>query len=396
MSSARLRTVEAAHDGGDATLVLYSKLAFYPVHWLALEEVVRRFRVRAVVLAAAPPELTSLHRQLGTAGPDRETGLPIEVRHMPTGSRRVRLAWLAQQLRAIRPDTIWVQEEPIDPFLLEMLALYRFKRRPRIVTAVCENIFPPPPAAEHLARRLLWPRLDGLMAVATPSIEGIRAAGMPDSVPAWNLVAGALEPDGEIEPLEPPFERREGDFVVGYAGNLTDQKGWRVLLRALEILPHEFKLVIAGDGPQLSELQAAIAEPPLRERSFYLGLLPKERLWGFYRVIDCLVMPSVTTERSKEQFGGVLCDAMVMGVPIVGSSSGAIPEVMGQAGIVAPEGDDRALADALLRLRGDPDLRARLSSAGPSRFRSEFAVPAYAGKIANALGLPPRSLASSE
>jgi glycosyltransferase involved in cell wall biosynthesis len=381
-------------DGADATLVLYSKLAFYPVHWRALEELVRRYRARAVVLAAPAPELTAVHAALGTADPERVAGLPIEVRRMPTGSRRTRLSWLARQLRGIRPDVIWVQEEPIDPFLLEMLAIYRFRGRPRIVTGVCENIFPPPPRAERLARRLLWPRLDGLMAVATRSLEGIRAAGMPLSVPAWTLVGGALEPEGEVEPFPLPFEEGADDFVVGYVGNLTDQKGWKVLLRALECLPSEFRLVMAGDGPQRDELETMIAQPPLAGRAFHVGLLPKERLWGLYRRLDCVVMPSITTPLLEEQFGGVLCDAMVTGVPIVGSSSGGIPEVMGPAGLVVPEGDDGALAEALRRLRDDPDLRARLAAAGPPRFRSEFAVPAYADKIGTALGLPPRQLAS--
>src|SRR5688572_14660173 len=174
------------------TLVLYSRLAFYPVHWLALEQIVRRYDVGAVVLAAAPPaDLPTVHRAHGTADAGAASELPIEVRHVPRGSRAERLRWIAAQLRAVDPDVIWVQEEPIDPFLLEMLAIYRFRSRPRIVTAVCENIFPRPArAAERVARRLLWPRLDHLMTVAQPSLQGIREAGMPFSVPASTLVAG--------------------------------------------------------------------------------------------------------------------------------------------------------------------------------------------------------------
>ena len=377
-------------NGSDETLVLYSRLAFYPVHWLALEEIAARYHARAVVLAAPSPELPSVHRQLGTAEPGRAEGLPIEVREMPEGSRRARLAWLARELRRVRPDAVWVQEEPIDPFLLEILALYRFRKRPRIVTAVCENIFPPPSAPERLARRLLWPRLDGLIAVATASIEGIRAAAMPESVPARTLVAGALEPDGPVEPLALPFERAGGDFVVGFAGSLIERKGWRVLVGALERLPPQFRLLVAGDGPGLAELEALAASPGLAGRVFYAGLLPKERLWGFYRALDCLAVPSLTTERWKEQFGGVLADGMVMGLPIVGSSSGAIPEVLGPAGLVVPENDAPALADALRRLRDDLELRTGLAEAGPPRFRAEFAIPAYADKIAAALGLLPR------
>jgi glycosyltransferase involved in cell wall biosynthesis len=385
---------QAAAGDGDETLVLYSKLAFYPVHWRALEEIVRRYRVRAVVLAAPSPELSSVHQAHGTAGGDSATG--IEVRRMPRGSRRARLLWLARELLRARPDAVWVQEEPYDPFLLEILLLYRWSReRPRIVTAVCDNLFFRPRLLEEIAHRLLWPRLDGLLPVAAPSLEGIRLAGMPESVPAGRLVAGGLEPEGEVEPPALPFERGPDDFVVGYAGNLTEQKGWKVLLRALELLPSQVRLLVAGDGPQRAELEELLAAPSLQGRAHYVGLLPKHRLWGFYSTLDCLAVPSVTTPRLKEQSPSVIFDALACGVPVVGSTSGGIPDVLGPAGVLVQENDPHALADGLARLRADPELRARLAAAGRERFRTEFAIPAYADKIAGVLRLPPRPLASS-
>jgi glycosyltransferase involved in cell wall biosynthesis len=363
----------------DETLVLYSKLAFYPVHWRALEQIASRYVVRPVVLAPTAPELPSVHEAHGRADPVR-TGVEVEVRRMPDGSRSRRLVWLARQLREVAPDAIWVQEEPIDPFLLELLALYRFRRRPRIAVAVCENIFPRASAAERLARRAVWPRIDHLLAVATPSIDGIRVAGMPVSVPAASLVAGGLEPPAEVEPLSLPFSG--SDFVVGFAGRIVEEKGWRVLVRALAELPPEFKLAIAGDGPDLAELQAA-----LEGRCHDAGLLPKEELWRFYAALDCLVVPSLTTPRWKEQLGGTLLDGLAMGVPVVASASGGLPDALGDAGILVPEADAAALADALRRLRDDPALGARLAAVGRERFRREFAVPAYADKIARALAL---------
>ena len=374
-------------------LVLYSKLAFYPSHWLALEEIARRYRADAVVLAAPRPEVPSVHAAHGTPNP--APGLPIDVRHMPRGSRATRLGWLARELKRIDPDVIWVQENPTDPFLLEMLALYRFRQRPRIVSAVSATIFARPPALERAAQRLLWPRLDGVIAVATPSVEGIRAAGLPESVPTWSLVAGALEPAAEVVPRPLPFESGEHDFVAGFSGRLVEEKGWRVLIEALRRLPKEFRLVVAGDGPQVGEITRLADSAELRERLFFVGLLPKSELWGFYAALDCLVVPSLTAPRWMESFGGVLTDAMVMGLPIVGSSSGSIPEVMGAAGIVVPEGDVAALASALVELRADPELCVRLGDAGRKRFRAEFAIPRYADKIAAALGLEPLHLASA-
>jgi glycosyltransferase involved in cell wall biosynthesis len=362
------------------TLVLYSKLAFYPVHWLALEQIVAGHDVRAVVLAAPMPELPSVHAAQGTV---EDTG-EIEVRRMPAGSRRERLVWLARQLRDVRPDAVWVQEEPIDPFLLEMLMLYRLRSRPTIVASVCENVFPPSPSrAERLARRAAWPRLDRLIAVAQPSVDGIRAVGMPASVPADTLVAGSLEPPDRVEPMRLGFT--ESDFVVGFAGRVVEEKGRRVLAAALGRLPDDVKLAVAGDGPDLADLDQALGG-----RLYYAGLLPKDELWSFYAALDCLAVPSLTTPRWKEQLGQTILDGLAMGVPVVASRSGGIPDALGAAGLLVPEGDAQALADAIATLRDDAGLRARLAETGRERFRREFAIPAYAAKIAAALGLDPR------
>ncbi len=367
---------------GDETLVLYSRLAFYPVHWFALEELAARYRVRAVVLAAPAPQLASVHGAHGTAGQDGGAA-GIEVRRMPPGSRWERVAWLARQLRSLRPDAVWVQEEPIDPFLLEILALHRFRPRPRIVAAVCENIFPPPRnPVERALRRALWPRLDGLVAVAGPSLEGIRAAGMPSFVPARTLVAGGLEPPAQVERRLLPFA--PSAFVVGFVGRVVEEKGWRVLARALDTLPDEFRLAVAGDGPDLPALEAALGA-----RVHVAGLLPKQQLWGFYAALDCLAVPSLTRPRWKEQLGGTILDGLAMGLPVVASASGGIPDALGEAGLLVPEGDAAALAQALRRLRSDAGLRGRLAAAGRERFRREFAVRAYADKLAASLSLRP-------
>jgi len=366
-------------SGGKRKLVLYSRLAFYPVHWLALEEIVLRYAVEAFVLAAPEPELPSVHRAHGSARPADGA---IDVRSMPAGTRRERAAWLARQLRDIGPDAVWVQEEPIDPFLLETLALYRLRSRPRIVAAVCENIFPAPRSRlERLARRTLWPRLDRLIAVASSSVDGIRAAGMPRSVPADTLVAGGLAPDEAVEPMALPFP--DDTFVVGFAGRIVEEKGWRVLVEAVKSLPDDVRLAVAGDGADAAELEAALAG-----RVHMAGLLPKEELWSFAAALDCLAVPSLSRPRWKEQLGQTVLDGLAMGVPVVASSSGGLPDAVGDAGILVPEGDATALAEALRRLRDDPELRARLAAAGRERFRREFSIPAYADKIAAALELP--------
>ena len=92
-----------------------------------------------------------------------------------------------------------------------------------------------------------------------------------------------------------------------------------------------------------------------------------------------LVLPSITIPpQHREQFGRVLVEAMAAGVPVVGSDSGAIPDVIGDAGLVVPEGDLNALAAALERVLGDADLRASLIERGRQRVQRHFAWPIIA------------------
>ena len=82
--------------------------------------------------------------------------------------------------------------------------------------------------------------------------------------------------------------------------------------------------------------------------------------------LDALAVPSLTMPNWKEQFGRVIIEAMAAAVPVVGSDSGEIPRVIGDAGLVTPEGDAGALAEALQLLMDDEAERQRLALRGAS------------------------------
>ena len=108
-----------------------------------------------------------------------------------------------------------------------------------------------------------------------------------------------------------------------------------------------------------------------------------EDMPAFLKSLDVLVLPSVTIlPLHREQFGRVLVEAMAAGVPVVGSSSGAIPEVIGDAGLVVPERDPSALAAAIDRVLSEPSLRQALVERGRQRVQSHFAWPVVAEQTA--------------
>lgn len=138
---------------------------------------------------------------------------------------------------------------------------------------------------------------------------------------------------------------------MGYAGRLVPAKGVADLVEAVALAQKQLPLClsIAGDGPEagpLAELAGRKLLPGTWELHDPLGA---NRLADWYRSLDLLVLPSRTTPGWKEQFGRVLGEAMACAVPVVGSTSGFIPEfVTGTGGgAVYSEGDVAELAETI-------------------------------------------------
>jgi glycosyltransferase involved in cell wall biosynthesis len=368
-------------------------LALYPQHWAAFSCLCRECDVvEPTIVMPVPPTLPSVHRSLGWIPREQALAELPDLRLIAIEDRStLRQAWrVFHAVRLLDSDVVWVQEEPSSWLTLVVLLALRWRRRPRIVVAACENIFPRWSIAIDWLRRWLWRRVDMITAVADASIDGLHAAGFPRSVETATLVAGNFPPPANLGPMPLPFDRGGDRFIACFAGRVCEEKGIWPLLAALRALPDRFCLVIAGDGPLLPDLKRAAQEAALKGRIHLAGLLPKEELWRLYAASDCLVLPSLTTPTWKEQFGGVLADAMAIELPIVGSDSGAIPQVVGDAGIIFPESDATALAAAMSLLASDENLRQRLQTAGLDRFASRFDIDSYAAKLAAYRRLEPR------
>jgi glycosyltransferase involved in cell wall biosynthesis len=105
----------------------------------------------------------------------------------------------------------------------------------------------------------------------------------------------------------------------------------------------------------------------LTDRTRFEGATSYDEMPRYFRQIDILAVPTQTTSRIREQFGRVIVEGMACGVPVVGSTCGAIPEVIGDAGLVVPEGDEAALAGALKQLITNKAQREEFARAGRQR-----------------------------
>jgi len=277
------------------------------------------------------------------------------------GTRHFYLSGLFAAVRETRPDVIDVYEEPFSVVALQTL-LARDLLAPQAALVVY--------SAVNVMRKWRWPyraierhvlrHADGAHAPNQDVPRILRAKGLGDKPVAVIPLGIDVERFASAEATDLAGIPRPR---VGFVGRLEPVKGLDVLMDAYRRLETPASLVVAGDGSERHRLQGASVHvlPPVTYA----------RLPGFLKSLDVLVLPSVTIlPMHREQFGRVLVEAMAAGVPVIGSSSGAIPEVIGDAGLVVPERDPAALAQAIDVVVRDAGLRQRLIEHGFLRART--------------------------
>lgn len=182
----------------------------------------------------------------------------------------------------------------------------------------------------------------------------------------------------------------DDDFVVGFVGRFVDEKGILTLNKALgELSDRPWKWLLLGRGELEAVLLEKAAELGIKDRLILVESVPHDEVHKYINLMSCLVLPSETTYKFKtltavgwkEQFGHVLIEAMACGVPVIGSDSGEIPNVIGGVGLVFPEGRVSELRNCLLQLMKKPALAKTLGEKGGDRAMSVYTNKALAKQL---------------
>jgi glycosyltransferase involved in cell wall biosynthesis len=168
----------------------------------------------------------------------------------------------------------------------------------------------------------------------------------------------------------------EDALVVGYLGRFTPEKGLQDLCAALDRLTSPWHALFVGGGALQDELERLRDRHP--GRVHVANGVDHADVPRWLNAMTVLSAPSRTTASWREQFGRMLIEAMSCGVPVVATTSGEMPNVVGDAARLVAEQDPAALAAALDALLGDPSAREHLSAAGVARARERFAWPVVA------------------
>ncbi len=195
-------------------------------------------------------------------------------------------------------------------------------------------------------------------------------------------------------PKEQPGLARElgidnQEFVIGFVGRFVPEKGILTLVKSLASLKKfNWKLLLLGRGNLQEEIIDKATELGIKDRLIMVASVPHDEVPNYINLMDTLVLPSETTDKFKtltaagwkEQFGHVLIEAMASRVAVVGSNSGEIPNVIGDAGLIFPEGNAEALGKCLGKLMEKPDYVKNLANQGYSKAMEVYTNQALAKK----------------
>jgi glycosyltransferase involved in cell wall biosynthesis len=186
----------------------------------------------------------------------------------------------------------------------------------------------------------------------------------------------------------------DGSFRILFVGRLVERKGVTHLIDALQRLPSDIRarLTVIGEGPERAALEAQASAGGLDSRVDFRGRVADKDLQDAFASADVLVLPSIVDARGDtEGLGVVLLEAMSNSVPVIGSRTGGITDIIedSESGLLVPPADPDMLARALERLARDPALAARLGAAGESRVRTAFGWPEIMKSWAECYGPAP-------
>lgn len=218
-------------------------------------------------------------------------------------------------------------------------------------------------------------RMDGKIVVSDACVEALSRYFDTD----YQVIPNGVDPDyfSPDAPVMPGFD--DGKLNILFVGRFDPRNGLKTMLKAFKIVKRQFsncRLIVVGDGP-LRPYYRSLAGKKLAPDVHFQGLVNGGRP-GYYAAADIFCTPC-----TKASFGVVLLEAMSSATPIVASDINGYRLVMnhGEQGLLVPQQQPEAFAQALLKLLNDPALRLRLGQAGRQTVMSTFSWDLVARQV---------------
>ena len=179
-------------------------------------------------------------------------------------------------------------------------------------------------------------------------------------------------PDNNSNKIRKNFGILDDEIMVLSLQRLHKLKGVEYVINAIPAINEKssnVKFVIVGTGPEKERLEGLVKKLNIEDKVIFTGFVSHGEKLSLFSSCDIFAFHS-----NYESFGIVLVEAMASGKPVISTDVGAIPEIVddGKTGIIVPPGDSKALAEAILRLVRDRDLRMKMGMEGRKKAEREY------------------------
>ena len=263
------------------------------------------------------------------------------------------LTGLIREVLHFNPDVIHVLNEVTSLVLFQVLIIrFVFFLKTKVLFWGAENLLDKKIENGSFFKKIIWyfniKHVDGGGYVNTEGVQQLRSLGFskkPVVVSYWGIDLEKFK-KRNVENLLVEYDLKD-KFKIGYIGRIIEEKGLSSVLNSMRELPQKVVFIVVGEGNYLETLIQEVKELGLEDRFYHFDSVDDFEVNKYISLLDVFILPSLTTETWKEQFGRVIAEAMSCSVPVIGSSSGAIPEVLQGAGYIFQEGDYVDLADKI-------------------------------------------------
>ncbi|MBE9065703.1 glycosyltransferase [Leptolyngbya cf. ectocarpi LEGE 11479] len=278
---------------------------------------------------------------------------------------------IVKTIADFRPDIIQIEEEvfSLTAFEVSLLA-WRFKIP--VVLFSWENMDRRLSAPRRWLRQFVFNRTRCIISGNHEGADIIKQWGYTKPVEIMPQLGVDLD---LFSPRLRQHRSRTDSLRIGFVGRIAHQKGIDTLIETAYLLKqqdHRFHLQICGSGVDVDTFQTLARDYNLEDHVTWRGGVSHDEVPQEIAKMDVLVLPSRTVSTWKEQFGHVLIEAMAMGIPVVGSTCGEIPNVIGKSALVFPEGDAHALTKILARFIQDRDWWQQMSQYSLKRIDQHY------------------------
>lgn len=270
-----------------------------------------------------------------------------------------------------KPDILYIEEEPWTPSAFQLVLLGKLFGVEKKVLFSWENLPLPLAPWQKFIRSFVLKNVNLLIAGNSEAKQLLEKELKSANAKTPVIVNAQFGVDTKhFKPAD--MKQKQEGFTVGFVGRFVESKGVDTLIKSLQFLPEDTQLLLVSTTHLPEEFINLTKKLRVEKRIQVVEGSPHQDLPKYLSQMNVFVLPSKTVPTWKEQFGRVLIEAMACGLPVIGSSSGAIPEVIGSAGLIFEENSEADLAEKITSVKESKPLQKELSQKSLERVNQKY------------------------